>query len=156
MIPHTEIAGFSKVQRNVGFTVLFSPSLFPFPINCILQTVHCALADLNVLTLNTSGQEKINYGGKNHSYLSIFSQHRISVLYPLFTKPANCLFTYLHVCLFPAITLLMFHWFWKILMTWNPLGCTMGSITRSRHVSEAGYLSDMHINMRVYLYNDQE
>lgn len=32
----------------------------------------------------------------------------------------------------------------------------MGSISRTRHVSRAGYLSDGHINTRAYFYNDQE
>lgn len=38
-------------------------------------------------------------------------------------------------------------------MTWNSPGCTMGSISRTRHISEAGYLLDAHISMSVYLYN---
>lgn len=61
MIHCTEKAEFSKVQRNIGFIVLFIQSLFPFPINCILQTVSCALTDLDVLTLNTSCQAKFNF-----------------------------------------------------------------------------------------------
>jgi len=32
----------------------------------------------------------------------------------------------------------------------------MGNISRSRHVSKAGYLPDMYIDMRLYLYNDQK
>lgn len=32
----------------------------------------------------------------------------------------------------------------------------MGNISRTRHASGAGYLSDVHINTRAYFYNDRE
>lgn len=46
-ILHTQTAEFPKALRNIGFTVWFIHSLFPFSINCIRQPIFCALTDLD-------------------------------------------------------------------------------------------------------------
>lgn len=47
VILHTRAAEFPKALRNVGFTVRFIHSLFPFSKNCIRQPKYCALTDLD-------------------------------------------------------------------------------------------------------------
>lgn len=160
MIHHTEIAELSKVQRNVGSIRLFIQSFFP--LSDTLHLWDCAVcSDWHwCADLKYSCQAKFNFWLKKTVWGFFYFQPTQTSCALAIVYQASWLLIYLftHLCvhLLAAITLTMFHWFGKILMTWNSPGHAVGNISWSWHDSEAGYLSDRHINMGEYLCNGQE